>query len=229
MSDQDDVVFIEIRHKSGKVMRAEGSDATTIWHTLEGAHTLEILRSGVNYAGPQLQEFTPVAPDPKPEPPTDSLKHVLLSIRDLAKWDGPDAAPKRMHEIWQKVQRMIENEEWAEGAAKPDERAPLDERAEFEKWSTEYAVRNKRRISGMWWESWQARAKLIEYAPRQQSAKPEQDREARARIFAANLWEEICHLPGHEGDNFEPEIARLTRGLLDWQAALEQARGKGEC
>lgn len=38
--------------------------------------------------------------------------------------------------------------------------AEINELAEFEKWSMEYAIQHKRRVSGMWWEAWQARAKL---------------------------------------------------------------------
>lgn len=54
---------------------------------------------------------------PSPEPPRqDQFLKTLREIHALARWDGPDAAPKRMHEIWQKAATMIENFDWAASA-----------------------------------------------------------------------------------------------------------------
>lgn len=55
------------------------------------------------------------------------LSRELEIIRDLARWDGPDAAPKRMHEIWQKVTRLIENEDW-------NNREPIADSGEALRW-----------------------------------------------------------------------------------------------
>jgi len=48
------------------------------------------------------------------------LKEELVALGQLARWDGPDAAPNRMHEIWVKLSRLIENDEWLASLEKED-------------------------------------------------------------------------------------------------------------
>lgn len=60
------------------------------------------------------------APSSHSEPELVKLRQIRL----LARWDGPDAAPKRMHEIWEKLGTIIENLEMRAALASTPQNEP---------------------------------------------------------------------------------------------------------
>ena len=50
MTHQDDCVFIEIRFKTGKVLRAEGDHAKEVWDWLQSGESMNFIH-GARYTG----------------------------------------------------------------------------------------------------------------------------------------------------------------------------------
>jgi len=52
--------------------------------------------------------------DASPRTQESHLLPELLAVRDLARWNGRDAASDQMHEIWRRVSRIVEGLQVAE-------------------------------------------------------------------------------------------------------------------